>query len=74
MPRGEPFRLWVAELCYPGRAPVYYGTITVRHGAPHQEIEAEVCKRFATHIPEGWPMPEVTKLIPGHIIFVREDE
>lgn len=72
--RDAMVRHWVVEMQYPGRTSFYYGTISVRDGATHRDVETAALQSFAEHIPSDWPMPEITKLMKGHINFVSADD
>lgn len=70
---GTPMQVWVAKLCYPGRKPFAYGTITVRHGAPHEEVRKEAIASLMEHLPAGTAEPEVLELMRGHVVFVPSE-
>ncbi len=68
-------RAWVAKVQWKGAAkPFWFGTVYVRLGATHQEIEAAVIENFSEIIPHDFPKPDIIELTPGCLIFMPEKE
>ncbi len=71
MANDEAIRAWVAKCQFAGaKKPFWFGTVFMRHAAPHHEIEAEVLKAISDIIPDNFPRPDIILLEPGMLIFV----
>lgn len=66
-------RAYVAKCQFKGgELPFWYGTVFVRLGATHQEIEAEITKQHRRHYPIDHEDAVIQEIHPGHLVFIRE--
>ncbi|PCJ95929.1 MAG: hypothetical protein COA52_02475 [Hyphomicrobiales bacterium] len=62
---------WCARIQFPGKKPVFYGTVQVERGAQIHEVEREVYSRAGACLPDGF---KIIDLVPGILIFNAENE
>lgn len=68
-------RAWVAECKWKSaKEAFWFGTVYVRIGAPHHEIEAAVFAALAFILPPLIDRPDIIELKPGSLVFLPEAE
>lgn len=75
--RDVAMRPFTAEVSYPGKKPFWVGTLFAPAGAKDHEMDAlalaEVTKFWGDHLPDGWALPRVQKVLWGSVFFVPEN-
>lgn len=64
-------RAWCYEFRFPGKAPAMAGTVFVRLGATHQEVETACHAHWREIFPDNLHCPLV-RLAPGMLVFMEE--
>lgn len=59
-------RAWIVEIAYPGKKPIWFGTVFAPREAKELEVERMARATAGEHLPDGF---HVIKLIPGMLIF-----
>lgn len=71
MMTGTPLRRWCAKILYPGKEPIFFGTLHIRPDAPLEEIRETMIQLIDRHLPAGF---QIFDLVPGAIWFTSEEE
>lgn len=62
---------YVCQLAFPGKKPLWFGTVVCDAQAPHHEVEAACREKVSEHLPDGW---QLVKVCPGAIWLKTTDE
>ena len=69
----EATRCWCAQLQWTGKRPFIFGTVSIRASGTLQEVEAAIWDEWSMIAPDECARPNVLNLMPGMLVFNREE-